>query len=110
MFQIEFADSSYGFFSKIKNKKILGEIFSVIDGLERRPLEQGKKLDEPLKGYLSISAWRKDYRIIYRIDEVKHMVVILAAGQRLPGKDSDIYVAAEFLIRNLKKVGSTEGI
>ena len=44
------------------------------------PFRAGKPLDEPFDGYCS--ARRGTYRIVYRIDEVKHLVEIHSIRHR----------------------------
>lgn len=102
-FKVEIAPEAHRWLARIKDKKVLGGIFKVTEGLSVRPFEQGKSLERALSGYRSIPAWNTVYRIIYQVEDASRRVFILAVGKRLPGKSDDIYAAAERLIRMLKK-------
>ncbi len=53
--------------------------------------KQGKALVGRLKGYRSIRALGQRYRIVYRVDKSKIIVVIVGAGIRKEGDKKDIY-------------------
>lgn len=102
-FEIEIAPEAHRWLFRIKDKKVLGELYKVMEDLSDGPSGQGKSLERALSGYRSIAAWNAAYRIIYRVEDNSQTVTIFAVGKRLPGKSDDIYAAAERLIRSLKK-------
>jgi mRNA-degrading endonuclease RelE of RelBE toxin-antitoxin system len=52
---------------------------------------RGKPLAGALAGYLSIQALRSKYRIVYHIDDNTVVVLVVAAGPRLPEDEKDVY-------------------
>ncbi len=65
--------------------------------LSTHPTEFGKPLSGPLRGY-----WRLrvgDYRVIYRIEQQRLVVLVIKAGMR---RDAEIYLEA---IPRLRKLG-----
>ncbi|MEO6889410.1 MAG: type II toxin-antitoxin system RelE/ParE family toxin [Ktedonobacteraceae bacterium] len=89
-------------------KKQLGEITDgwVREGLrayfrrlEHDPELQGKPLLNELTGYRSVRALGQRYRIIYKIEAERVVVVIVAMGIRKAGDKKDIYRLAQRLAR-----------
>ena len=70
-----------------------------IDGLAEEPEKQGKSLTGELTGYRSLRAVGQRYRVIYRIEEGKVLVLVMALGVRKEGSGKDIYVLAQKLLR-----------
>ncbi len=70
-----------------------------IDGLAEEPEKQGKPLTGELTGYRSLHAVGQRYRIIYRIEEGKVLVLVMALGIRKEGSGKDIYALARKLLR-----------
>ena len=70
-----------------------------IDGLAEEPEKQGKPLTGELTGYRSLRAVGQRYRIIYRIEEGKVLVLVMALGIRKEGSGKDIYMLAQKLLR-----------
>lgn len=58
--------------------------FAVIDFITGPLLESPKRVGAPLRGELEgiWSARRGTYRVLYRVDEEKHEVVVLRVGHR----------------------------
>ena len=74
-------------------------MISVLKGLERDPKKQGKPLGHELAGYRSIRAIGQRYRIIYRIEEERVLVVVVTAGIRRTGDKKDVYEVVKKLAR-----------
>jgi mRNA interferase RelE/StbE len=83
----------------IQDRRIREKIRDRIDGLAEEPEKQGKPLTGELTGSRSLRAVGQRYRIIYRIDEGKVLVLVLALGIRKEGSGKDIYVLARKLLR-----------
>ena len=83
----------------ILDRRVLEKIRDRINDLAHDPEKQGKPLTEELKGYRSLRAVGQRYRIIYRIEKEKVIVVVVAMGLRKAGSKKDIYSLAKKLIR-----------
>ncbi|OGW47816.1 MAG: plasmid stabilization protein [Nitrospirae bacterium RBG_19FT_COMBO_58_9] len=83
----------------IQDRRVRDKIRDRIDGLAEEPEKQGKPLTGELTGYRSLRAVGQRYRIIYRIEEGKVLVLVMALGIRKEGSGKDIYVLAQKLLR-----------
>ena len=83
----------------IQDRRVRDKIRDRIDGLAEEPEKQGKPLTGELTGYRSLRAVGQRYRIIYRIEEGKVLVLVMALGVRKEGSGKDIYVLAQKLLR-----------
>ncbi len=63
------------------------------------PEKQGKELAAELAGYRSLRALGQRYRVSYRIDGDKVVVVVVAVGIRKEGAKKDSYTLAKKLIQ-----------
>ncbi|THJ23510.1 MAG: type II toxin-antitoxin system YoeB family toxin [Nitrospira sp. CG24E] len=83
----------------IQDRRVRDKIRDRIDGLAEEPEKQGKPLTGELTGYRSLRAVGQRYRIIYRIEEAKVVVLVMALGLRKEGSGKDIYMLAQKLLR-----------
>lgn len=83
----------------IPDRRIQGQIRDRIDGLAHDPELQGKPLRGELAGYRSLRATGQRYRIIYRVDKGRILVLIVAMGIRKEGDRRDVYRLAQKLLR-----------
>lgn len=83
----------------IQDRRIREKIRDRIDGLAEEPEKQGKPLTGELTGSRSLRAVGQRYRIIYRIEAGKVLVLVLALGIRKEGSGKDIYMLARKLLR-----------
>ncbi|MBK5281131.1 MAG: type II toxin-antitoxin system RelE/ParE family toxin [Nitrospiraceae bacterium] len=83
----------------IQDRRVRDKIRDRIDGLAEEPEKQGKPLTGELTGYRSLRAVGQRYRIIYRIEEGKVLVLVMALGIRKEGSGKDIYMLAQKLLR-----------
>jgi mRNA interferase RelE/StbE len=83
----------------IEDRRIREKIRDRIDGLAKDPEKQGKALIEELAGYRSLCAAGQRYRIIYKVEEEKIVVLVVAVGIRKGGSKRDIYSLAKKLLR-----------
>jgi mRNA interferase RelE/StbE len=97
--------------NKVQDRRIRAKIIETIDGLAEEPEKKGKPLTAELDGYHSVRAASHRYRIIYRIDKEKVIVLIVAAGIRREGDRKDIYALAKKLVRArlLEPIPPSEG-
>jgi mRNA interferase RelE/StbE len=85
--------------TSIADNRIRQAIVRRIDRLEREPEKQGKALTDELIGYRSIRAVGQRYRIIYRLEECRVVVYVVAVGLRKEGSRKDVYAVAQELLR-----------
>ena len=83
----------------IADRRVREQIRDRINGLVRDPELQGKPLGAELAGFRSIRAAAQRYRIIYRVERSRILVVVLTVGLRKSGDRSDVYRLAQKLIR-----------
>jgi len=81
----------------ISDQRIQESIRRRIGRLEDEPEKQGKPMKEELSGYRSIRAVGQRYRIIYKIENEKVTVLIVALGIRKEGDKKDVYEQAKRL-------------
>ena len=83
---------------RITDRRIRATIVRRIDGLADNPLAQGKALLGPLSGVRSIRTAGR-YRILFRIEDTRVIVVVLFVGMRKDGSKRDVYELARKLIK-----------
>ncbi len=83
----------------IRDRRVLESIRDRIDGLAHDPDKQGKALGGELAGLRSLRATGQRYRIIYRVEGKRVLVIVLAIGLRREGDRSDIYELARKLLK-----------
>jgi mRNA interferase RelE/StbE len=84
--------------ANIPDKKTQRTILKRIERLADSPGQQGKRLVRDLQGFHSVHAAGR-YRIIYKIEEQRVIVYVLAAGIRKEGAKKDVYEIAKKLLR-----------
>ncbi len=87
----------------IKDARTRAAMAKTIDGLATNPEAQGKPLVGSLAGYRSISAAGQRYRIIFKVEQDKVIVYVVAVGIRKEGSSADIYELARKLVDTFKK-------
>lgn len=90
-YRIEITPLALELLSKVKDQREQKGLGKRIEQLKTEPDKQGKALSGVLKGYRSIRALGQRYRIVYRVDKEKIIVVIVGAGIRKEGDKKDIY-------------------
>ncbi|MHB8859970.1 MAG: type II toxin-antitoxin system RelE family toxin [Thermoleophilia bacterium] len=83
----------------ISDRRIQKKIFERVRGLSSEPEKQGKALIGELAGYRSLRAVGQRYRIIFRIEDDKVLVLIVALGIRKQGSRKDVYDLARKLVQ-----------
>lgn len=97
-YKVVLTSHAKGMLEAIKDRRIREKIRESIDGLSQEPEKKGKPLIGPLAGYRSLRAVGQRYRIIYRVEEEKVLVIIIAIGIRKERSREDIYALARKLI------------
>lgn len=83
----------------IADRRIRGKVFQRIEELAQEPEKRGKPLTDELLGYWSLRAAAQRYRIIYRIENQRVEVIVIAVGLRRAGDRTDAYEIAKKLVR-----------
>ncbi len=83
---------------KLGDSDAHSKIIEKMKGLRNSPEKQGRALVGPLKGLRRIVAAGR-YRILYRVQNKKVAVVVVATGIRKVGDKRDIYEIAQKLIK-----------
>ena len=83
----------------IRDTRIRESISRRINALENNPEEQVKPLAAELAGYRSIRAVGQRYRILYKLEEERIIVLVVALGIRKAGDKKDVYELAKKLAR-----------
>ncbi len=84
---------------KIPDRRIRKQVSGTIMGLSEDPEKKGKALLGELAGYRTIRSAGQRYRVIFRIERGKVIVVVVAVGMRKEGDRKDIYSLARKLFR-----------
>ena len=83
----------------ISDRRIREKIRDRIDGLAHDPERQGYPLGGELAGLRSLRVVGQRYRILYRVERTKILVIVVAVGLRKESDRHDIYRLAQKLIR-----------
>ncbi len=84
---------------RIPDRRVREKIADGIERLDEDPEKQGKALLGELTGYRATRAAGQRYRIIYRVEEEKVFVIVVAVGIRKEGDRKNIYTLATKLFR-----------
>jgi mRNA interferase RelE/StbE len=84
--------------TEISDRRIREKIRQTIDRLITDPEKQGKPLLGPYLGYRSLRAVGQRYRIVYRVEHIRVMVIVIGVGLRREGDRADIYRRLQKLI------------
>lgn len=85
--------------ASIADRRVRQKISERIDGLAHDPEKQGKPLLGELSGCRSLRAVGQRYRIIYKAEREKVIVLVVAVGLRKERDRKDIYTLAQKLVR-----------
>jgi mRNA interferase RelE/StbE len=84
----------------IADQRVQQSIRQRIDRLAYEPDKQGKPMKDELKGYRSVRTIGQRYRIIYKVNDERVTVLVVALGIRKEGDKKDVYQLAKKLIRS----------
>jgi len=83
----------------VQDRRVRESIRDRIDGLAQEPEKQGRPLMGDLLGFRSLRAVGQRYRVIYRVEKGKVLVLVVALGVRKEGSKRDVYELARKLLR-----------
>lgn len=98
-FEIVLTETALGMLRAIPDRRLREVIARAIDRLAEEPLKQGRPLRGELAGYRSLRAAGRRYRVIYRVDERRVVVAVVAVGIRREKSEDDIYALARRLLK-----------
>jgi mRNA interferase RelE/StbE len=82
---------------RIIDRRVRRQVSEAISCLSENPEIKGKSLMGEMAGYRAMRAVGKKYRVIYRIEKEKVVVIVIAVGRRKEGDRKDIYELAKRL-------------
>ncbi len=83
----------------IQDTRIREQISKKINALADNPEQQGKPLSDELSGYYSVRAVGQRYRILFKLEADRIIVVVVALGIRKDGDKKDVYALAKKMAR-----------
>jgi mRNA interferase RelE/StbE len=98
-YEIEFTPLALEMLADVKDQRQQQTLINRIDQLKIDPEKQGKALVEKLKGYRSVRAVGQRYRIIYKVELDKVVVLVVGVGLRKEGDRRDIYTLIQKLLQ-----------
>jgi len=98
-YEIEITELAFSMLKNIKDSRIRNKVIETIDSLENEPEKKGKPMIDELIGFKSIRSVGQRYRVLYKIDDDKVIVFVVALGIRKDGDKKDIYSLAKKLIK-----------
>lgn len=98
MYEIQITPLALEMLTAIKDRREQEKLSDRIEKLKSEPEKQGKALVDALAGLRSIRAVGQRYRIIYKIEPAKVLVIVVGVGRRKDGDKRDIYTVLERLI------------
>lgn len=81
-YEIQLTPLALEMLADLKDKRQRQALMERIDKLKTDPQKQGKPLVDKLKGYRSLRAVGQRYRIIYKVEIDKVVVVVVGVGRR----------------------------
>ena len=98
--RVEFTKPALKQLQNITDRRVRDILFERAEELANDPEIQGKPLRGELSGFRSVRAFRQRYRLIYKVEREKVVVVVIAVGIRKEGDRADIYQITVKLIRS----------
>ena len=99
IFKVFITPTALKMLTEIPDARVREKIRHTIDRLQREPEKQGTPLLGELAGYYSIRGVGHRYRISYRVEKERVVVLVVAVGLRREGSKKDIYTLAKKLLR-----------
>lgn len=97
-YEIQLTPLALEMLTSVKVQRHQKSLSDRIDKLKTDPDKQGKPLVDKLKGYLSVRAVGQRYRIIYKVEVERVVVLVVGVGLRKEGDKGDIYTLLQKLL------------
>lgn len=98
-YEIEITPTALEALEAIADRRTRSAIARHIDAMAEEPEKQGKPLRGWLAGFLSVRAAGQRYRVVYKIEDTRKLVLVYLVGIRREGSRRDIYALAERLVQ-----------
>jgi mRNA interferase RelE/StbE len=98
-YQIEITPTALEALEAITDRRTRSAIVRRIDTLVEEPEKQGKPLRGWLAGFMSTRAAGQRYRVVYKIENAKKLILVYIVGIRREGSRRDVYALAEHLVQ-----------
>jgi mRNA interferase RelE/StbE len=82
----------------VKDRREQEKLRDRIDQLKIEPEKQGKALVDNLSEFRSVRAVGQRYRIVYKVEQERVLVLVVGIGRRKDGDKKDIYTLLEKLL------------
>lgn len=100
-YRIELTKLAVEMLGKIGDRREQQGIIERLQKLKVNPELQGKALTGDLKGYRSIRAVGQRYRIVYKVNNEKIIVIVVGIGRRKQGDKKDVYALLQKMIKKI---------
>jgi mRNA interferase RelE/StbE len=97
-YRIQLTPLALEMLAAIKDRREQEKLIERIDQLEVEPEKQGKALVDNLSGFRSVRAVGQRYRIVYKVEQAKVLILVVGIGRRKDGDKKDIYTLLEKLL------------
>ncbi|MHC5718382.1 MAG: type II toxin-antitoxin system RelE family toxin [Nostoc sp.] len=97
-YEIELTPLALEMLAGVKDQRHQKSLSHRIEKLKIDPQKQGKPLVDKLKRYRSVRAVGQRYRIIYKVELDKVVVLVVGMGLRKEGDKGDIYTLLQKLL------------
>jgi mRNA interferase RelE/StbE len=98
VYEIQITPLALEMLTAIKDRREQEKLSDRIEKLKSEPEKQGKALVDVLAGLRSVRAVGQRYRIIYKVEPAKVLVIVVGVGRRKDGDKKDIYTVLQKLI------------
>lgn len=97
-YEIQLTPLALEMLADVKDRREQEKLRDRIDQLKIEPEKQGKALLDNLAGFRSVRAVGQRYRIVYKVELDKVLVIIVGMGRRKDGDKKDVYTLLEKLL------------
>jgi mRNA interferase RelE/StbE len=97
-YRLELTPLALEMLAAVKDKREREKLVERIERLKITPEKQGKALVDALSGFRSVRAVGQRYRIVYKVERERVLVVVVGVGRRKEGDKKDIYTLLEKLL------------
>lgn len=97
-YKIQLTPLALEMLAAVRDRREQEKLAERIEQLKVDPEKQGKALVDNLSGFRSIRAVGQRYRIVYKVEQQKVLVLVVGVGRRKDGDKKDIYNLLEKLL------------
>lgn len=98
-YEVRWTPQALRMLEAVSDQRVLEQIVGRAEKLANEPEKQGKALLGELAGLRSLRASGQRYRILYRVERGRVLVLVIAVGIRKEGGRRDVYELARKLLR-----------